>query len=55
MMIFRSGGILGARQKLLAYSRIAYQKVTGTTSSAPTDPPAKVPPGPPPVPTEGTK
>jgi branched-chain amino acid transport system permease protein len=45
MMIFRAGGILGARQKLLAYSRIAYRRVAKAS-----DPPLVVPPSTPPMP-----
>jgi len=49
MMIFRAGGILGARQKLLAYGRIAYRRVGKG------DPPVIVPPDSASGPTEGAK
>ncbi|HEU0206853.1 MAG TPA: branched-chain amino acid ABC transporter permease [Pseudolysinimonas sp.] len=49
MMIFRAGGILGARQKLLAYGRIAYQRIGKAA------PPVSEPPTSPTGPTDATK
>jgi branched-chain amino acid transport system permease protein len=50
IMIFRSQGLLPARQRLLAYGRTAYSKITSKEGAGPSSPAAPPPAGPRPGP-----